>query len=116
MRCGASPGPRTWSSGAIGGTGALPRPLTPTAVRSGGRARGERVEDQVGARKDAGVLTLPAPLHHAVGADHHERARRHPALLEVDAERSARRALRLEVRQLLDADAELLLERLLRPG
>src|SRR5215212_1965944 len=115
MRGGVSPAPRTWSSGPIGGTGALPRPLTARPAPAAS-ACGERVEDQVRARQHAGVLALPAPLHDAVGTDHHERALRHAALLVVDAERSAGRALRLPVGQLLDCDAELLLERPLRLG
>ena len=72
--------------------------------------RSERVEDQVGAGQHARVLGLVAPAHGAVGVDDHERALREPARV-IDAERAARRALGLEVRELLDLDPELLLER-----
>ena len=53
---------------------------------------------------------IVAPAHGAVGVHDHERALREAARV-VDAERAARRALGLEVRELLDLDPELLLER-----
>src|SRR5919199_297054 len=52
-----------------------------------------------------------APAHDAVGTDDHDGAAGAAGRLEVGAERLGRRALGLEVRELLDADAELLLER-----
>ena len=61
------------------------------------------------------MLGLMAPDHGAVGAHDHERALREAARMQ-DAERRTRRALGLEVRELLDLDAELLLEGRLRVG
>ena len=59
------------------------------------------------------MLGLVAPLHDALGVDDHERALREAARV-VDAECAAGRALGLEVRQLLDLDAQLFFERALR--
>src|ERR687888_145320 len=101
MTSGAPSGPRTWSSGRSGGSGALP------SSRKG-------VEDQVGARKLLRARRLVAPRDVAVGVGEHQRplgeARR-----VVDAEGTARSPLRLPVRELRDGDAELLLERPLGP-
>src|SRR3954451_16965071 len=77
------------------------------------RARGQAVEDQIGARHHAGVLAFPTPLDDPVGADDDQRAVRHAARLEVGTERARRRALRLEVRELEDRHAERLAERAL---
>src|SRR5262245_62109092 len=55
-----------------------------------------------------------APAHHAVWAHNHQRTVGHPARLEVRPELLRGLALGLEVRELLDRDAELLLERDLR--
>src|SRR5919204_1354197 len=119
----ASFGPRTWSSSRNGGTGALRKSvLMPRSLAGGvgggssadGRGR-EPVEDEADAGEVAGRIGQVAPTHPPVRADDHDRPVRHPAGLEVGAERACRRALGLEVRELLDRDAELLLERLLRP-
>ena len=86
-------------------------------MRSRGRSdRGgvEGVEDQVRAGQVAGRVGLVAPEHHAVRARHHQRALGEAAGVQ-DAERAARRALGLEVRELLDRHAELVAERLLGP-
>src|SRR5204863_361587 len=63
---GASAGPRTWSSSASGGSGALPRSVTSSGARLDG---GEAVEDQVGPGQVAGGGCLIAPLHDAAGLD-----------------------------------------------
>src|SRR5215211_7426270 len=72
------------------------------------------VEDQIRAGQLARVGRLVAPLHHPIGADDDQGALRETALV-IDAEGAAGRALRLPVGQLLDGDAEPLLERRLRP-
>ena len=89
------------------------RARSPAERRSAQAA--ERVEDQVGAGQIARGGRLIAPLHDAVGADDGQRPLREAALV-VDAEGAAGGALGLEVRQLLDAHAELLLKRGLRVG
>src|SRR3954453_12662960 len=89
-----------WSSSAGGGTGAL---------RKG-------VEDEVRARDLERAGRAVDPLDGQVGADHRERARRAAPLLVVEAVRLRQRALRVEVGEQRDADAELLLERVVRVG
>ena len=74
----------------------------------------EGVEEEVGARQVARRGRLVAPAHDRVGADHDERPLREAARVQ-HAEGAAGGALGLEVRELLDRDAELLLERLLGP-
>ena len=108
-RHGRSAGPVRWSSGPSGGSGALPSPLIATSRAAQRAASASKIRFAPG--QLARVGRLVAPLHDPVGADHDERALRHAARV-VDAERAARRALGLEVRELLDRDAELLLERL----
>src|SRR6185312_3044251 len=85
------------------------------AGRSRGRSGRQRVENQIGAGQNAWMLGLMAPGHGAVGADDDQRALGEAARVQ-DAEGLARRALGLEVRELLDLDAELGLERGLRVG
>src|SRR5215211_2320073 len=119
MTTGAPAGPRTCSSGAGGGTGAedrspMPSSLAPAWRRGTAAARRasaledvQGVEEQVGARQVAGRGGFMAPAH--------ERPLREAARVQ-DAERPAGRAFGLEVGELLDVDAELLLERLLGVG
>src|SRR5437588_11550437 len=103
--------PRTWSSAASGGSGALPRSVTASGARLDGV---EAVEDQVRAGEVPGTRGLMAPLHHGVRVGDHQRALGEPGLV-VDPEGPAGRALGLEVRQLRDVDPELLAEGVLRP-
>src|ERR1700710_128661 len=70
---------------------------------------------QLQRRQLAGRARLEAPAHDAVGVDEDERALGKAARVQ-HAEGRTRHALRLEVRELLDRDAELLLERFLRPS
>ena len=74
----------------------------------------ERVEEEVRARQVARRLGLVAPAHDRVGPADDERPLREALGME-HPERAARLALGLEVRELLDRDAEALLERALRP-
>src|SRR5919204_5164904 len=87
---------------------------SPRCARRGSDG-GKPVEDQVGAGQLARIGGLVAPPDDPLGVDDHERALWEPALV-VDAERAAGPALGLPVRQLLDADPQLLLERPLGPG
>src|SRR3954447_25967956 len=96
----SGPSPRMWSSGAGGGTGALRN----------------RVEDQVRPRDLERAGRTVDPLDRQVGADHDERSRRVAPALVVQAEGLGELALRVEVGEQRDADAEMLLERLMRVG
>src|SRR5436190_22778112 len=96
----SGPSPRTWSSSVGGGSGAL---------RNG-------VEDEVRARDLERARRAVRPLDRQVGADHHERARRGAPLLVVDAVSVRYRALRVEIGQQRDADAQMVLERLVGVG
>src|SRR3954452_6518735 len=89
-----------WSSSAGGGTGAL-RKGVEDEVRAGDLQRAGRTVD---------------PLDSQIGADHHERARRAAPLLVVEAVRPRNGALRVEVSEQRDADAEVLLEGVVRVG
>src|SRR4051812_161842 len=116
------PGLEVARRGRAGGPGPRGAPLPPWRWQTCGTRcrrclrsrRGQRVEDQVRARQVAERLRPMAPLHDAVRPDDDERPCRASARREPCAERARRLALRLEVRQLLDRDAELLAERGLR--
>src|SRR5437764_1399669 len=97
-----------WSASPTGGTGAEPR----GSCSGSGR---ESVEDQVRPGQVAGRRGLIAPLDDPVGTDDDERPLREAARV-VGAERPACLPLRLEVRELLDREPELLPERGLGPG
>src|SRR5437763_1791918 len=94
--------PRTWSSSASAGSGALPR----SVMGSGAGLDG--------AGEIARAGSLVTPLDDRVGVGDHQRPLGE-ARLVVDAEGAADRALGLEVRQLRDVDPELLSEGVLRP-
>src|SRR5215210_6906063 len=90
----------------------MARASTARARRSSGAVK--PVEDEVRAGQLPWVGGLVAPLHDSVRIHDHERALREPTLV-VDAEGAASPALGLPVRQLLDAHAQLVLERPLGP-
>ena len=89
----------------------------------GGADRGQRGGAEVAQDRASKIRLAPGRtpgcsaswlhVHRAVAVDDHERPLREAARV-VDAERPAGRALGLEVRELLDLDAELLLEGALR--
>src|SRR5262249_50768538 len=79
-----------------------------------GRSR-ETLAQQLDVRQLGGRGRLIAPAHHPAGIDHDKRALGKAALVQ-NAKRGAGGPLGLEVRQLRDADSELLPEGLLRPG
>src|SRR4051794_37504043 len=94
------PSPRTWSSG----------------CSSGGLELVYGVEDEIGAWNLEGCRRHVRPLHLEVRPEHHERALVVTALLDVDAVLLRDLALRVEVGEQRDRDAEMLLERLVREG
>src|SRR3954454_23613234 len=89
-----------WSSGAGGGTGAL---------RNG-------VEDQVGPGDLECAGRTVDPLDRQVGADHYEPPCRTAPAVVVAAERVGDRTFGVEVGEQRDADAQVVLERLVRVG
>src|SRR4029077_13802856 len=116
----------------LSGPGAEPRPdRAPLAKPANGGAPAPRapsdrgrlavegavqtLAQQLQRRQLAGRGRLEAPAHDALGADHDQSTLGEAAGVQ-NAEGCTRRALRLEVRQLLAAHAELFPERLLRPA
>src|SRR3954454_1620646 len=88
------PSPRTWSSG----------------CGSGGPELVKGVEDEIGARDLEGRRRHVGPLHVQVRPDDDERALVVAALLDVGPVRARDLALRVEVGEQGEGDAELLLE------
>src|ERR1700694_5197507 len=81
----------------------------------GAEGRLQALAQQLEARQLAGRWSLIAPSHDSLLVEDHQRPLGEAAGME-HAEGRARGALRLEVRELLAGDAELLLEGALRPG
>src|ERR1043165_7702396 len=94
--------PRTWSSGPIGGTGAL--------LRSAMAPSGERVEDDVGAGEPVRVGRFVGPGDLTVLVDQDEGAVGEPRPVDVGAIGTGDLALGLEVGEQGGVDTQLLLE------
>src|SRR4051794_26988795 len=94
------PWPRTWSSG----------------PGSGGPALVKCVEDEIGARDLERAWRRVRPHDAEVGPDHHESAPRDAVVVDPQAVPARDLALGVEVREQRDGDAQVLLERLVRPG